>query len=145
MRAMAAEAALERDKLIDHEGFGNEDATALEEVGDLAHPAAFPSGQSDVRVEGAALRLKADADAGPLNFGGERGDVAGSTPAHSARRCAPRTRRNDSNVERAGADAAERDGDVFRQRPLDLADEAQGQVKLALFLPANRACRPSRL
>ena len=36
-----------------------------------------------------------------------------------------------------GADAAERVGEVLGDRPLDLADEAQGQVQLLVVLPAE--------
>ena len=46
-----------------------------------------------------------------------------------------------AKLDRRGADRAERGGDILGQRPLDFADEAQGDVQLVLALPgpAGRA------
>ena len=74
MRAVARQAAFEQDELADLERLGDEAAAAGEEVGELARPAAFPAGQGDVRVEGAALGLQPDRLAGALDLGGEGGE-----------------------------------------------------------------------
>ena len=86
------------------------------------------------------LGLEPDCDAHALDLGGERGErllrlepgpqgsgIARLEPADAL----------DPKLEPAGADLAQGDGDVFRNRPLDLADEAQGQMQLLVLLPAE--------
>ena len=45
----------------------------------------------------------------------------------------------DGRVDRGMADSEESVGNVFRRPAIDFADEAQGKVKLAIFLPAGPA------
>ena len=43
----------------------------------------------------------------------------------------------DAQLEWVAADAGKRVGEVVRDRPLDFADEAQGEVQLLVLLPAE--------
>ena len=43
----------------------------------------------------------------------------------------------DADLERRETQRAERHGEILGERALDLADEAQGQMKLFVILPAQ--------
>ena len=140
MRAVAAEAALEQDELADREGLGREAAAPLEEIGDLPRAAAFPPRQSDMRMEGVALGLQADGEAGTLDLGGE-GDEGflrlDAGPQGTAVALFEPADAPDSDVERAGANAGQSVGQVIGQGPLDLTHETQREVQLVVVLPAE--------
>ena len=74
MCAVAGEAAFEQNEGVDRERLGREPAGAGEEILDLACAAAFPAGERDVRMKGAALRLQPDLLARALDLGSERGN-----------------------------------------------------------------------
>src|SRR4029079_16744303 len=71
MRTVAREAAFEQAEALDGERARGEAARAIEEGGDLAAAAAFPAGERNVRVEGAALGLEGNRLAQALDLGGE--------------------------------------------------------------------------
>src|SRR5256885_16471977 len=128
MRAVAREAAFEQDEGVDLERVGGEAPSALEEGRDLAGAAAFPAGECDVGHEGAALGLEAGGLAGTLDLGGERGERrlgldAGPQRARIALLEAGGAM--DARLERLRADCGQRGGEVFADRAVDLADEAQ--------------------
>src|SRR4029453_17773164 len=74
VRAVPGELAFEQDETVDIERFGCQSARAFQEVSDFAASAAFPAGKCDVRMKGAMLGFKADADASALDLGGKRRD-----------------------------------------------------------------------
>src|SRR5438270_3798722 len=74
MGAVAREAAFKEGELGYHEGLRREAAAAFEEIVDFARAAAFPAGEGDVRVKGAALGLEAILLADALDLRGEGSD-----------------------------------------------------------------------
>jgi hypothetical protein len=72
--AVTGQPAFEQDEGIDLEWLRREAAVAFEEGSSFPRPAAFPAGEGDVRVKGAALGLEAGRLAGALDPGGECGD-----------------------------------------------------------------------
>src|SRR4051794_3605043 len=109
MRAVFRQAAFEEGETIDVPQLGNERAFAVEVIGELACAAAFPAGEGDVRVVGAALRLEADALADPLNLGGKGGERLlrfHAGPKRAAAALFEAADAFDAQQERIGADAA---------------------------------------
>src|SRR5690348_11684023 len=140
MRAMPGEATFEQDEAVDGEGCGGEAGAALEELVDLARSAAFPAGERDVRVECAAFGLKAGRLADALDLGGESGERRlrfDRRPERAGIALLEAADAADAQLERLGADAGERGGEIFGNGALDLADEAQRQVQLLLLLPTE--------
>ena len=74
MRAVAREAAFEQDEFGDLERLGTRPRVAFEEACTSRVAAAFPTGERDVGMVGAALGLEADRLADALDLGGERGE-----------------------------------------------------------------------
>ena len=85
MRAVAREAAFEQGEFGHVERLRREAARAFEKACDFARAAAFPAGERDVRVEGAALGFEADLLQRRSTFAASAATGAlGSTPAHKA-------------------------------------------------------------
>jgi hypothetical protein len=127
MRAVAREAAFEQDEVAHVERIRREAAHAFEESGDLVPAPALPSRKRDVRMKGAALRIQADGEAGALDLRRKRGNERPrlDTGPQSARAALLEPAgAGDAKLERRGADAGELGGEIVRDRPLDLSNEA---------------------
>jgi hypothetical protein len=73
MRAVSRELAFEQAEGVDRERLRGDGGVSLEEIRDFARAAAFPAGEGDMRVEGAAFGLQPDGESGARGLRGERG------------------------------------------------------------------------
>lgn len=88
----------------------------------------------------AALGLEADKLADSLDLGSEgceRRFGLDSRPQSTRAALLESAHAGDAELERRRADLPERVGEIVRHRPLDFADEAQGEVQLLVVLPAE--------
>lgn len=140
MRAGVTEMAFEQREPVDPERIAAQRGVPRKKPVKVRAGKAVPAAQSDVRMVSAAFGRQSNALAYPLNLSCQRDDRLARLnrgPKHAARLVIEATDTADRDVEGWAVEARQSDGQVLRHGPLDLADEAQGQVQLVFGLPID--------
>jgi len=139
MGAISAEMAFVENEFLDLPGVALQ-APMLFDEGLQIGGRPVPASEGDVRVEGAALGREAGRLASAFDLLRERLQLVlwrQSRPKRAAVSPVEAADAVERDVECVEADAFELGRQILGNRPFDLADEAQGQVQLVFFLPAQ--------